>query len=571
MKYSLKTKATALFLILVIIGLILFYYCHDLPSLTKLEKQQSQRVIHINYDNSLRMINSSNITQEAIDYSQIPKHLINAVIITEDRRFFSHYGIDIYGIIRAYLANYKAGKIVQGGSTITQQLAKMLFLKPQKTFKRKIQEAILAVQLEQYYNKEQILTFYLNRAYFGSGNYGVLKASQKYFKKNISEITKEESAVLAGILKAPSKISPINNLKLSQQRTDLILKIIAKNNKKNSSKSDQDYEIKKYGKFYFSDFIIENYQKFLPGNNEFQAQEITINTTLNQQYQEKLENILNNFYKKNFKKISQKQIAVIIADNSGAIKAMIGGNNYRKDEFNHGTDNSKRIGSMIDNFIYLHNLENQNPKNQNLKNQNLNSINSKKYLSLIKKKNILNENNPNSNLNWRKNFDKTLNIFIKSDSIIINKNQKDLTNIKISLIDLISFFATIKNNGILTKPYAINNIKDKNGNILYKNNDFNKTKLLKTSSILIFKKTWQDQMIKNNLKSENNKFQEYNQEDFLNKIYNINDESNWIIGFDDDKIIGIWLESDHKKNKKTTLKNNYLMELFADIFNNIKD
>ena len=166
MKYSLKTKASALFLILVIIGLILFYYCHDLPSLAELEKQQSQRVIHINYDNSLRLINSSNITQEAVDYSQIPKHLIKAVIITEDRRFFSHYGIDIYGIIRAYLANYKAGKIVQGGSTITQQLAKMLFLKPQKTFKRKIQEAILAVQLEQYYNKEQILTFYLNHAYF---------------------------------------------------------------------------------------------------------------------------------------------------------------------------------------------------------------------------------------------------------------------------------------------------------------------------------------------------------------------------------------------------------------------
>ena len=230
MRFYLKTGALALFLILFLFGLILFYYCHDLPNLSLLEQQESKQIIHVNYDNSNRLINRSNFSGNIVDYYQLPQHLLKAVILTEDRRFFSHHGIDFYGIIRAYFANYKAGKIVQGGSTITQQLAKILFLKPQKTFKRKIQEAILAFQLEQYFTKEQILTLYLNHAYFGSGNYGVEQASKKYFNKKASEINLEESALLAGILKAPSKISPKNNLKLAQDRLKIVLKIMQQKN-----------------------------------------------------------------------------------------------------------------------------------------------------------------------------------------------------------------------------------------------------------------------------------------------------------------------------------------------------
>ena len=137
-----------------------------MPSLDDLENQNSKQIVRLNYDNQNLIINRSEIYQSEVSYYELPTMLINAVVATEDRRFFSHGGINFLAIIRAYFANKQAGKIVQGGSTITQQLAKLLFLKPEKTFRRKVQEALLAIQLERKFTKEQILTFYLNRAYF---------------------------------------------------------------------------------------------------------------------------------------------------------------------------------------------------------------------------------------------------------------------------------------------------------------------------------------------------------------------------------------------------------------------
>ena len=155
---------------------------------------------------------------EAISLHDMSPYLPEAVVAIEDRRFYSHFGVDPIGFTRAMVANVMSGRLVQGGSTITQQLAKNLFLTPERTIERKVQEVMLALWLEQKYTKDQILEMYLNRVYLGSGSYGVAAASRRYFNKSAKEVTLPEAALIAGLLKAPSRLSPARDPKAASER-----------------------------------------------------------------------------------------------------------------------------------------------------------------------------------------------------------------------------------------------------------------------------------------------------------------------------------------------------------------
>ena len=160
---------------------------------------------------------------ESIGLSHMSPYIPQALIAIEDRRFHSHFGIDPMGLIRASIKNILAGRVVQGGSTITQQLAKNLFLKPERTFRRKIQEVILSFWLEAKFTKNEILEIYLNRVYFGSGSYGVDAASRRYFSKSSRDVNLAEAALLAGLLKAPSRLSPARNPQKAEKRAQVVL------------------------------------------------------------------------------------------------------------------------------------------------------------------------------------------------------------------------------------------------------------------------------------------------------------------------------------------------------------
>ena len=206
---------------LIFIWLILFLslaVTWSLLNLPETESIQISRQPSITFlDKEGRIIASyGDIYGQTIQYENLPKDLINAVIVTEDKRFFSHIGVDLKGIIRAAYVNLKARKIVQGGSTITQQLAKNLFLTPERSFTRKLHELILSFWLEMRFTKQQLLSIYLNRVYLGSGTYGVQAASEKYFNKKVEELNLYECALIASLLKAPSKYNPISNEKLSR-------------------------------------------------------------------------------------------------------------------------------------------------------------------------------------------------------------------------------------------------------------------------------------------------------------------------------------------------------------------
>ena len=160
---------------------------------------------------------------DSVPLEEMPDHLIKAVLATEDRRFYEHYGIDFYGTLRALMTNARAGGVVQGGSTITQQLAKNLFLSNERTIERKINEAFLASWLETHLSKKEILKLYLDRAYLGGGTFGVNGAAQYYFGKSVRDVTLPEAAMLAGLFKAPSKYSPLANLPAARARANVVL------------------------------------------------------------------------------------------------------------------------------------------------------------------------------------------------------------------------------------------------------------------------------------------------------------------------------------------------------------
>ncbi|MFD2443051.1 transglycosylase domain-containing protein [Bacillus sp. CGMCC 1.16607] len=199
-----------------------FYYLANGVEVSALEKGYSQSTVIYDRNGNVASKISANKT-ESVRYNQIPKHMIDAVVSIEDHRFFEHNGIDFKGIIRAFVRNTKAGGIVEGGSTITQQLTKNVFLSTEKSYKRKMDEVFLARELEKEYTKEEILQIYLNTIYFGDGEWGVKRAALHYFGKEVQDLTIDEAAMIAGLIKAPSALSPYRHLEKATERRNVVL------------------------------------------------------------------------------------------------------------------------------------------------------------------------------------------------------------------------------------------------------------------------------------------------------------------------------------------------------------
>jgi penicillin-binding protein 2A len=207
----------------IVLGAIcLFYYLANGVEVNALEKGFSQATVIYDKDGNVASKISANKT-ESVTYEQIPQHMINAVVAIEDHRFFKHNGVDFIGIVRAFVRNTKAGGIVEGGSTITQQLTKNAFLSSEKSYKRKMDEVFLAREIEKEFTKEEILEIYLNTIYFGDGEWGIKRAALHYFGKDVEDLTIDESALLAGLIKAPSALSPYRHLEKATARRDVVL------------------------------------------------------------------------------------------------------------------------------------------------------------------------------------------------------------------------------------------------------------------------------------------------------------------------------------------------------------
>ncbi len=346
--------------VLGLIGVIL-YYAKDLPDIDLITASTRRPSITFYSTDGDVIAAYGDIYGDVLGLQDLPPTLISAVLSTEDRRFYSHFGVDPIGVARAMWNNFQSGRMVQGGSGITQQLAKNLFLTPERSMKRKVQELLLSFWLERRFTKEQILTLYLNRVYLGAGTYGVDAAARRYFEKSARDLTIYESAMLAGLLKGPSYYNPFVNRERSNRRTEQVLN----NMVESGSMSAADAKIvlssgppKISSKIppgrYFADWVYDQVASYAGQT----TQDLVVRTTLTMGLQRQVEADLDNLLTESGEKSKVTQGAVLIMSPNGAVRAMVGGRSYADSQFNRATQAKRQPGSTFKPFVYLTALEN---------------------------------------------------------------------------------------------------------------------------------------------------------------------------------------------------------------------
>jgi penicillin-binding protein 1A len=293
---------------------------------------------------------------------ELPDYVPHAVIAAEDRRFRQHYGVDPVGILRALIRSAQAGRMVQGGSTITQQLAKNLFLTPERTAWRKIQEAVLAVWLERKFSKDEILQLYLNRVYFGGGKDNGIEAAAKLFYNTTSaELSLGEAAALAGLLPKPNAYNPLRDTDVSQERMKLVLSLMVEQGYVSQEEAklavSAPAQVKAADYVPTKQYVIDWVKDQIPQLASKYDQSIVVETTLDPVIQSSAEQSLRKRLADNGKKLRVSQGALVILDASGAVKAMVGGRSYKRSQFNRATSAKRQPGSAFKPFVYLAAIE----------------------------------------------------------------------------------------------------------------------------------------------------------------------------------------------------------------------
>jgi penicillin-binding protein 1A len=340
---------------------IVVYYGAKMPAATTWEvPDRAPNIKIVSVDGHL-IANRGMTGGEALPLSEMSPYIPEAVVAIEDRRFYSHFGIDPIGLTRAMVSNIVGGRFSQGGSTITQQLAKNLFLKPDRTIERKVQEVLLALWLEHKHSKDQILQMYLNRVYFGSGSYGVEAASRRYFSKSARDVTLAEAALLAGLLKAPSRLSPARDPKAAEERAQLVLAAM----REQGMVSDKEVATAmsapaKRAPSYWTgseNYVADAVMEELPNLIGEVQSDIVVDTTVDLTLQKIAEKSIRSLIDKEGKKLNVSQGALVSIDNSGAVRAMVGGYDYSTSQFDRASEAKRQPGSAFKPFVYMAALE----------------------------------------------------------------------------------------------------------------------------------------------------------------------------------------------------------------------
>ncbi|HLP66546.1 MAG TPA: transglycosylase domain-containing protein [Rhizobium sp.] len=298
---------------------------------------------------------------EALALEDMSPYIPQAVIAIEDRRFYSHFGVDPFGLVRAIINNALPGRGTQGGSTLTQQLAKNLFLSPERTIERKVQEVLLAFWLEHTYTKDQILAMYLNRVYFGSNAYGVEAASRRYFNKSARDVNLGEAALLAGLLKAPSRLSPARDPEAAEARAQVVLGAMREagfinDDEIKTAMSQPPTRAKRYWSGagqYVADMVMDDV-RMLVGTVE---DDLVVETTIDMSLEKKAEAALVDTLARDGEKSKASQAALVSIDGTGAIRALVGGRDYAESQFNRAAKAKRQPGSAFKPFVYVSALE----------------------------------------------------------------------------------------------------------------------------------------------------------------------------------------------------------------------
>lgn len=467
---------------IVMLGVAMLWFGKDLPDITNSATFDRRVSIVLKSTNGTEIARYGETKGEIIKVEDLPAYLPQAVLATEDRRFYSHLGIDIWGIGRAMVTNITKRRFAQGGSTITQQLAKNLFLTHERKITRKIKEALLAIWLEHALTKDEILSAYMNRVYLGSGTYGFEAASQLYFDKSAKDVTLREASVLAGLLKAPSKYSPHNSPKRAIERSNLVLASmidagyikeddIAKDSIALSlpNKMDTDQKTARY----FTDWIISSLDEIIGTPDMDIIVETTLDIDLHTSSQKTLSDAINNADKMQF--VSQGAILAMRPD--GAITTMIGGYDYGQSQFNRVTQAKRPPGSAFKPIIYLTALEQHWKKTDQILDGPITEGTYKpnnfadKYYGKVPLEIALEKSMNTAAVRLCKKVGIGSVIDSAKRLGIISKLQRDLSlclgSSGISMLEMGVVYSTFANGGFRIYPYGINRVITPDGRVLY--------------------------------------------------------------------------------------------------------
>jgi penicillin-binding protein 1A len=341
-------------------GGTLTYFAFTLPDTSRLAVAERRPNITILADDGSVIASFGDLFGRPLTLGEMSPFLPKAVIATEDRRFYSHFGIDPIGILRAAVADLRAGHVVEGGSTITQQLAKILFLTPQRSVARKIREILLALGLEHRFTKNQILEIYLNRVYLGDGTYGVDAAAHRYFGKSAARLTLFESAVIAGLLKAPTRFNPARDRAAAMARAAQVLDNMVDAGMITAADAAgakrQGTALAVAGRpqsRYFADWVAGQIRDFAGTADR----DLTVRTTLDPRLQRAAEAAIGGVLSRYGARDRVGQGALVALAPDGAVRAMVGGRDYGQSQFNRATQGERQPGSAFKPFVYLAGLE----------------------------------------------------------------------------------------------------------------------------------------------------------------------------------------------------------------------
>ena len=487
-KLSLILKSfSLLFFIFIILIISLYVYAYITP---KFNINTVSTISYYDKNNNDIFINKEN---DYVKLSEINDNIKNAIISIEDKNFYSHHGFDLGRIIKALIINLTSGQIKQGASTISQQYVKNLYLTFDKTWKRKIEEAYLTIELETHYSKDEILEGYLNTIDFGAGNYGIKQASNYYFNKEPIDLTLEEATILVGIPKSPNYYNPIVNYDNAKKRQKDVLYSMYKN--KFISKDQIDNIFKKelsfYGNYdkeelssvyYYRDAVLSELSSLheIP-NSLLDLDKLKIYTNLDLDVQKELENSIN----EEMNNTSMQVASIVVESKTGNIVALIGGKDYSVSQFNRAVNSKRQVGSTIKPFLYYSALENGftpsstflsepttfNNEGELYSPSNAGGIYAGKNISML----LATAYSDNI-------YAMKTHLFLGTDNlskIIKRLNIKEeikenassaLGTTEINIIDYSNGFITLANEGIYKKPHLINKITDFNDNVLYEYN-----------------------------------------------------------------------------------------------------
>ena len=521
------------------------------------------------YDNNNDLIYQGSRNNEWADLEDISSYLIDATIAVEDKNFYKHHGFDYLRIAKAMYLNIKNGYIVQGASTISQQYIKNLYLDFDQTWKRKIEEAFLTLELEVHYDKDDILEGYLNTINYGQGNLGIVNAAAYYFNKKPSELSLEEAIMLAGISKSPAHYNPVSDYDACIQRAKIVAQAMLNNNyiDEDTYNSLFNESIEIYGQsktnnlqmlMYYQDAVLDELSTISSiSESLIDAGGLKIYTTLDIDMQTNLENnILEN------KVDDEIQVASIVVDpNTGAIRALTGGMDYAKSQFNRATSSKRQVGSTMKPFLYYAALENNMtmsstfssvPTTFNLSNgqtyspQNADKLYANKEITMAAAL-ALSDNIYAIKTNLFLGVDKMIEVAHRTG---IQANLDAVASLplgtsEINLIDFATGYTTFATEGYQKELYFIEKVEDLNGNVLYEHKDEKKLVLNPNYTYILNE-------IMNT--TSNNAFVDYTtptaltiSSQFTNKYAIKTGSTNtdfWIVGYNKDALVMTWMGYD---------------------------